>query len=421
MKEKHEKNWVNAFDKKQFPPDMEQWRLLKARMEAEGLIKKPSSEPSTPRTSKKWIGLTVVVLLSAMISFAYFQKEQKALISKIENIEKQNEFFRTELEKSAIKFAPEVSTASANLPQEAAIPGNSYVRTLFLPIRTSESFTKRISRNVKAQPIKDIAPGISYRKLSIEDIEASSFKHTLTKDNRKKSIQKSISKSHSDLAKTIAANMQAQNAIDAQWDELAQQRDIKDDNEVPLVMGVKGGLFSGNMQNGVTGSFNVGTELASNVILEADMGIINAMGSEGGILSSQLSKTTPSFNANTPLTYDAIRTGSVIHEGEQNIGYLYATINPTAGYRFSDRVALKMGVDVQNNLSKDDRITYVKVDEYYYQLAKYDFGLTPKISYKLNSKIEGEFIYRNGINTSVYGGQFWNRNYFFAQLRYSIR
>ncbi len=422
MKERYEKNWVNTFNEKNLSPDMGQWRRLQARLEAEGLSAKEDHKPkgSGPsNTFLRWMMVSALVLLMGTFAFAYFQKEQHRLLSKIDRIEKQNAEFRAELasarlQKQSDDIASTTQSSTVSIPQ---------FRTLMIsrvPIQRAGANYINFE-GAKSENDEGLAIALPSKNLVMTEIPEAALQSKNHQMSNRKAIRKSLEATHKALIRRQVENMEAQRALDASWDEIAALHENRMDKGAELAMGLKGGVLSGDKQNGVLGTFNVGAELASNIILEADMGVVNAMGVDGDIAASSLFKTSSSEISNAPLMADQIQPGSEVYTGSQNIAYLYATFNPTAGYRFSNRIALKMGVDLQNNLSRSDRLTYVQIDNQYYQLAQYDVGLTPKVSYKITPKIEGEFIYRNGLNSALYGEKFWNRNYFFAQLRYRLK
>lgn len=194
-------------------------------------------------------------------------------------------------------------------------------------------------------------------------------------------------------------------------------------NKRKLDLGIKAGVFSGTKQSGISGLVHVQKNFKSNVILESDMGFVNSLGSLGSVMPNVSSKSSAaglSTGTGQPLGYDQLPAGSRLIDNE-NVSALFTVFNPSAGYQISKKIAVKLGLDYQQLMSNPDENTFVGVNSKYYRMAKNDFGVTPKVSLKLSEKLSSELVYRNGINSSIYGSDYWNRNYFFAQLNFNFR
>ena len=63
----------------------------------------------------------------------------------------------------------------------------------------------------------------------------------------------------------------------------------------------------------------------------------------------------------------------------QTVNYAHLSMNPSLGYKLTQRISLKAGVDIQRRLSSSKEALYAASDAVYKPLPGIDIGLTPKI------------------------------------------
>ncbi len=395
----HYLRWI--FEKKTIPVEESNWEALKKQMHAQGLVQQQIAVSTSRRRSRF---LSLVGLLSTLaIGIAFGWGLKKPKIQEVQVVQ-YRDVSPSSLQSTQVQ---NTHNTTPNIPTLMTV----YVQT------SSNSMSARDkSHNViDNQSITEFSP-IGYTP----EIETSSKVLPQRKFVYQNTTKQELDTKEDDrLLSEYNRNLQAELAASNQSLVYEQTADHPKMN-----YGLKGGVFSGSGQSGFTGTLHLERNIDRRFMIESDLGFVNSMGSMGSVVPSISAKNTTNgltvSSSEAGLSYDNLEAGSrIIRNGRVN--YTFSVFNPSAGYRVSDRITAKLGLDFQALLSNSNRTTYINIDDRYYRMARYDFGVTPKINVKLNSRLSGEFVYRNGLNASLLGSEYWNRNYFFAQLNFNLR
>lgn len=104
----------------------------------------------------------------------------------------------------------------------------------------------------------------------------------------------------------------------------------------------------------------------------------------------------------------------------QNANYAHVSLNPSFGYKISERLSIKAGLDLQKKITSNNELSYAESNSEYKQLPNIDMGITPKIGIELNRHWQTNLIYRKGINDLIYKKSYYNRSFVQIQLGYKF-
>ncbi len=412
MKHSYENFLKRLIDRETIPVNEDQWSKMQVLLEREGLIQPESSQTLWSRMPWKSFSLAAVTLMVGVV------------IGMTLNTNKINS-----TENMAVNLSSQENTATPNTaaPANTSYATYSKPKVVYMP-SPNMALTKYIFLSEKNVEKVEPTEPISRQRFSYESISPS-IAYSPSNSSDIPSIK------YYEVPGSKAENLNIANERDRYNRELLEQirnekarlANVSNFSETEHVMnyGLKGGVFAGLGQGGYSGTLHLEGRITDKIMFESDMGVMNSLGSMGNIMPAVSSKTDATHdgipvNTAQGIGYSSIEPGSRVVSNE-NVDYLFSVFNPSAGYKIHKRVTLKMGIDFQTNLSNNTEKTYIRIQDRYFRMAKYDLGLTPKINVQIAPKISGELIYRNGINASLMGSEYWNRNYFFAQLSLNIR
>jgi hypothetical protein len=102
----------------------------------------------------------------------------------------------------------------------------------------------------------------------------------------------------------------------------------------------------------------------------------------------------------------------------------YVQFNPSFGYQLADNLAISVGGDLQQMLSRDDELRKYQVTEEGTRVFPgLDLGFTGKTEYSITPEIQAGLLFREGLNNLIQPNQelpFVNRRYIQVQFKYNI-
>lgn len=102
----------------------------------------------------------------------------------------------------------------------------------------------------------------------------------------------------------------------------------------------------------------------------------------------------------------------------------YVQFNPSFGYQLADNLAVSVGGDLQQMLSRDQDLRKYQVNEDGTRVFPgLDLGFTGKTEYSITPQIQAGLIFREGLNNLIQPNQelpFVNRRYIQVQFKYTI-
>jgi hypothetical protein len=104
----------------------------------------------------------------------------------------------------------------------------------------------------------------------------------------------------------------------------------------------------------------------------------------------------------------------------QDASYAHLAINPSIGYKITNRISIKTGVDLQKRISNTNELSYVESNSNFQALPNYDVGVTPNVGININKHWQTNFAFRKGINNLISKKNYFNRDYFQLQLGYKF-
>ncbi len=407
MKNAYENYLRRIIGNKDIPVDESQWEAMRERLKAEGLVREGVNSEKRTKSSP-WMGILAAAMLLTGVALGWVLKSTPPVDSTPTVVSTQQDQTTNSLQSSK-----ETITKIVYQPTAPTMPQYVYSPMPYEPKMTSSANSQRYeNQTITSFKVVNKLPAVNMQFVYDQPepthrLVTQSIKTQNTISDKDQQI-----KEYNELIKRELENQQAALA----WqDEADHQR---------MNYGVKGGVFSGTGQSGFSGTVNVQRNFKNNFILESDLGVINSLGSSGAVMPAISAKTSSasglSLNTTDGLFYTNLESGARIVDNER-VRYTFSVFNPSAGYQINDRFTVKMGLDFQALMSGEESNTYIKVEDKYFRMARYDFGLTPKLNVKLNNRLSGEFVYRNGLNSSFLGSEYWNRNYFFAQLNFNFR
>ncbi len=402
MRHQYENYLKTILQRKQIPVDESQWNKMKQRLMEEGLTQDESIAQTARSSSKKWS----MLLLAGMLVGIFAGWALRGPITASQPASS------TEIPgATASQSLPTIFDPTGQYAPAQASPAQE-IRYIYMPMPMLAQQSASTTHPDKGQKINQLeAHNLPISPLANFTRPIAKTTRVISLPKESKSAPKEMLDKYNELLKAELARNQNPLAFEEPTSEPSTN------------YGIKGGLFSGTNQSGYSGTFHVEHDLGSNFMLESDLGLINSLGSVGSVMPSVSAKTNSNGLSVTPdygLLYENLEPNSNIISNE-NVRYTFSVINPSAGYSLNELVTLKMGIDMQALMTRSENNTYIQVEDKYFRMAKFDFGLTPKVNVKLSPKLSGEFVYRNGINGSIMGSEYWNRNYFFAQLQLNLR
>ncbi len=177
-----------------------------------------------------------------------------------------------------------------------------------------------------------------------------------------------------------------------------------------------GGLNYGTLAGGYVMGVAAGTKISERFYIESDVAFVGNMAGEK-TKQSFVSQSGSSYGRSSAYSASAPTT-TVQLQRYYNI--YYAQFTPTLGYKLAPKVSVGLGADVQRLLVNDKLVTETARPEDSRQLPSYDMGLVGKTEYNLTKEIKASMYYRKGMNQSLSGSKYLDRDYMQVQLKFII-
>ncbi len=420
MKHSYENFLKRLIERERIPVDEDNWAKMKAALESEGLTKNKEPQMASNR-SFPWKTLSMALatlLVGVFIGYSLSSRDTSSDVPMTST-----EVGTAETMTSMASTAPSAQTSTyvSGTPSQALLSSASSIP------QTQYIYISGIAHDDVVKSIQ--VAGFQNIPASIKSENIAPYTEPVDRNPRPQITKKFAVNSHKPSVQSLTDSDRDKynEELKAQLKSEQEQKLYAANEEKINTMnyGLKGGLFAGTGQGGYSGTLHLEGRISDNIMFESDLGIVNSIGSMGNIMPAVSSKNGTandglSVNTALGLSPSMIEPGARVVKNT-SVSYVFSVFNPSAGYKINDHVTVKMGVDFQTLMSNTDVNTYINLDGRLYRMAKYDFGITPKVNVKLAPKLSSEFVYRNGLNSSLLGTDYWNRNYFFAQLNYNIR
>lgn len=177
-----------------------------------------------------------------------------------------------------------------------------------------------------------------------------------------------------------------------------------------------GGVNYGNLNTGYTVGVSARTKITGNFFVDGTVAMMY------------------NNNANNVVNYNGASTvanlaakpagqlpGSPAVEPTQSL--YYVQFNPSIGYQIDKNVALSVGSDFQQMLSRTDGAEKVQLAADNTKIfPAFDIGLTTKSEFNITPNIQAGLMYREGLSNLLKndGNKYVNRRYFQVQFKYNI-
>lgn len=178
-----------------------------------------------------------------------------------------------------------------------------------------------------------------------------------------------------------------------------------------------GGVNYGNLNTGYTVGIGARTKIAGNFFVDGTVAMMynnntsNVVNYNGAAtMSKGMARPSASQLPASPAV-----------EPIQNL--YYVQVNPSIGYQIDKNVALSVGSDFQQMLSRTDGAEKVQLAADNARIfPAFDVGLTTKSEFNITPNIQAGLMYREGLSNLLKndGNRYVNRRYFQVQFKYNI-
>ncbi len=184
-------------------------------------------------------------------------------------------------------------------------------------------------------------------------------------------------------------------------------------NRTSLSLG--GGVNYGNLNTGYTVGVSARTKIAGNFFVDGTVAMMynnnanNVANYNGSTTAKALARPSGQLAASPAI------------EPTQNL--YYVQVNPSIGYQIDKNVALSVGSDFQQMLSRTDGSEKVQLAADNTKIfPAFDVGLTTKSEFNITPNIQAGLMYREGLSNLLKndGNKYVNRRYFQVQFKYNI-
>jgi hypothetical protein len=180
---------------------------------------------------------------------------------------------------------------------------------------------------------------------------------------------------------------------------------------------VGGGVNYGNLNTGYTVGVSARTKIAGNFFVDGAVAMMynnnanNVVNYNGG--ANTVAKSFARPGGQLPASPSV--------EPTQNL--YYVQVNPSIGYQIDRNIAMSVGSDFQQMLSRTDGAEKVQLAADNAKIfPAFDVGLTTKSEFNITPNIQAGLMYREGLSNLLKndGNQYVNRRYFQVQFKYNI-
>ena len=180
---------------------------------------------------------------------------------------------------------------------------------------------------------------------------------------------------------------------------------------------VGGGVNYGNLNTGYTVGVSARTKIVGNFFVDGAVAMMynnnanNVVNYNGA--SNTIAKSFARPGGQLPASPSV--------EPTQNL--YYVQVNPSVGYQIDKNIALSVGSDFQQMLSRTDGAEKVQLAADNAKIfPAFDVGLTTKSEFNITPNIQAGLMYREGLSNLLKndGNQYVNRRYFQVQFKYNI-
>lgn len=185
-------------------------------------------------------------------------------------------------------------------------------------------------------------------------------------------------------------------------------------NKTSISLG--GGVNYGNLNTGYTVGVSARTKIAGNFFVDGTV----------AMMYNNNANNVVNYNGASTVAKFAARPagqlpGSPAVEPTQSL--YYVQVNPSIGYQIDKNVALSVGSDFQQMLSRTDGAEKVQLAADNSKIFPvFDVGLTTKSEFNITPNIQAGLMYREGLSNLLKndGNKYVNRRYFQVQFKYNI-
>lgn len=185
-------------------------------------------------------------------------------------------------------------------------------------------------------------------------------------------------------------------------------------NKTSISLG--GGVNYGNLNTGYTVGVSARTKIAGNFFVDGTVAMMynnntsNVVNYNGAATAKGLARPSAAQLPASPAV-----------EPIQNL--YYVQVNPSIGYQIDRNIALSVGSDFQQMLSRTDGAEKVQLAADNAKIfPAFDVGLTTKSEFNITPNIQAGLMYREGLSNLLKndGNKYVNRRYFQVQFKYNI-
>lgn len=180
-----------------------------------------------------------------------------------------------------------------------------------------------------------------------------------------------------------------------------------------------GGVNYGNLNTGYTVGVSARTKIAGNFFVDGAVAMMYNNNTNNVVNYNGASSLAKGGLAARPSSAQLPASPAV--EPTQNL--YYVQVNPSIGYQIDKNVALSVGSDFQQMLSRTDGAEKVQLAADNAKIfPAFDVGLTTKSEFNITPRIQAGLLYREGLSNLLKndGNKYVNRRYFQVQFKYNI-